>query len=96
MGQRKLHIACYDVSRPSRLRAALEVTRRYATGGQKSVHECWVTATERADLLQMLCFVIDESEDRVLMVRLDPRRRTVTLGVAVSPVDDDCIVLGAA
>jgi len=96
MTQRKLHIACYDVARPSRLRAALAVTRGYATGGQKSVHECWVTTIEQADLLQTLCWVIDEAEDRVLLVRLDPRRHTVTLGVAVSPVDDDCIVLGVA
>jgi CRISPR-associated protein Cas2 len=96
MSKRRLHIACYDVASPSRLRAALQVTRRYATGGQKSVHECWIDDMEVGSLLQMLCWVIDESEDRVLIVRLDPRRAAVVLGIAMSPVDAECIVLGAA
>jgi CRISPR-associated protein Cas2 len=96
MPYRAVHLACYDVSSPSRLKAALDVSRRYATGGQKSVHECWLTAAEHGDLLNVLANVIDEDEDRVLLVRLDGRRQVIPLGAARSPADNDCIVIGAA
>jgi hypothetical protein len=43
MTQRILHLACYDVAEPRRLVAALKLTRAYATGGQKSVHELYLT-----------------------------------------------------
>ncbi len=95
MSQRRLFLACYDVTRPSRLRAALAVSRQFATGGQKSVHECWVTPWERRDLLHLLSLVIDPDADRVLLVRLDGQRRVITLGAALSPADADCIVIGA-
>ncbi|MCU0757095.1 MAG: CRISPR-associated endonuclease Cas2 [Xanthomonadales bacterium] len=95
MRQRRLVLACYDVTRPSRLRAALAVSRRFATGGQKSVHECWVTRWERHELQHLLSLVIDPDADRVLLVHLDGQRRVITLGAALSPVDADCIVIGA-
>ncbi len=94
MPHRALHLACYDVACPDRLRAALDVSRRFATGGQKSVHECWLTDAERHDLLRRLRRVIVESEDRVLIVALDPRRDAIPLGAATSPVDRDVIVIG--
>ncbi len=43
MLNRCLYLIAYDVRVPNRLVAALHLTRRYATGGQKSVHECWLT-----------------------------------------------------
>ncbi len=95
MTRRTLHLTCYDISAPNRLKAALEVSKRFATGGQKSVHECWLAETERADLLYMLAHVIDEHEDRVLIVSLDGRRDVVPLGTARSPCDQDYILIGA-
>lgn len=96
MTMRRLHVVCYDIRTAVRRRAALKISRRYATGGQKSVHECWVDRAERAHLLQMLQLAIHERTDRIMMVRLDPHRSTITLGAAHSPVDAECIVLGAA
>jgi CRISPR-associated protein Cas2 len=96
MAYRTVHLACYDVASPSRLKAALHVSRRYATGGQKSVHECWLTSAEHGDLLNMLANVLDEDEDRALLVRLDGRRQVIPLGAARSPTDQACIVIGAA
>jgi len=49
---RDLYLAAYDVVAPRRLRAALDLMRGYATGGQYSVHECWLTAAERAQLVK--------------------------------------------
>lgn len=36
------YLAAYDVSDPKRLQQALHVLRDYATGGQKSVFECFL------------------------------------------------------
>ncbi len=89
MTTRQLHLACYDVSSPSRLARALKLARRYATGGQKSVHELFLTEAERDTLVQDMRQLLDLSTDRFLLLRLDPRSRVHTLGRAVQPADPD-------
>jgi len=84
---RSLYLAAYDVAEARRLRAALELVKGYSTGGQKSVHECFLTDGEKARLLQDMALVLEEDEDSFLLLRLDPRARTLTLGKAVEPVD---------
>ena len=58
MNQRQLYLAAYDISSPSRLRLGLKVLRRYASGGQKSVFECFLNASEKASLLAEIDAVI--------------------------------------
>lgn len=87
METRSLYLAAYDVSDPGRLRAALELVKGYSTGGQKSVHECFLTAGERAWLLGRMKGLLEEAEDSFLLLRLDPRARVLTLGRAIEPVD---------
>ncbi|HXF44581.1 MAG TPA: CRISPR-associated endonuclease Cas2 [Burkholderiaceae bacterium] len=87
---RDLYLAAYDVAAPRRLRAALDLVRGYATGGQYSVHECWLTAAERAQLIADAESILDPEEDRLLLVRLDPRGAAITLGVAQRPADPSC------
>lgn len=89
MTQRQLHLACYDVSCPRRLTRALKLARRYATGGQKSVHELFLTEAERDALVQDMRHLLDLSTDRFLLLRLDPRSKVHTLGKAVPPADPD-------
>lgn len=84
MTNRDLYLVAYDVRDESRLRAALYLARRYATGGQKSVHECWLTEAEKGELITALCQVLEE-EDALLVMRLDPRQTVTTLGRAVAP-----------
>lgn len=43
MKNRRLYLISYDISDAKRLRAALKLVRAYATGGQLSVHECWLS-----------------------------------------------------
>ncbi|MCX8049877.1 MAG: CRISPR-associated endonuclease Cas2 [Methylohalobius sp.] len=93
MTNRDLYLVAYDVREPSRLRAALYLTRRYATGGQKSVHECWLTEAEKGELITELCQVLEE-EDSLLLLRLDPRQTVTTLGRAVAPSDPDWFYVG--
>src|SRR5712675_2485895 len=71
--QRILYLVAYDISHPRRLARALKTVRAYATGGQKSVHECWLLPGELATLKRDLEAVIDAGEDSALFVRLDPR-----------------------
>ena len=94
MAQRTLHLACYDISEPRRLSAALKLTRAYATGGQKSVHELYLTVAERSTLVDDMSVLMDLDTDRFLLLRLDPRSRVHTLGKAVAPSDPDYFYVG--
>ena len=85
--QRHLYLVAYDICHPRRLARALKTVRAYATGGQKSVHECWLEPGELAVLKRDLEAVIDAGEDSVLFVRLDPRLKPRILGIARPPVD---------
>jgi len=94
MSKRVLYLAAYDVSDPTRLRKALQVVKEYATGGQKSVYECYLSDAERTRLLRDLGLVLDEREDRFMLLRLDPRSRVRILGIAVKPADPDYFYVG--
>lgn len=89
MTQRQLHLACYDIACHRRLSRALKLARRYATGGQKSVHELFLTEVERDTLVADMHQLLDLSTDRFLLLRLDPRSRVYTLGKAIQPADPD-------
>jgi len=85
MSKRQLFIAAYDISDSKRLRKVLKVVRAYASGGQKSVYECFLTMNEKSSLLAEVCAVMDVSEDRFFLLKLDTRCRVITLGKAVPP-----------
>jgi CRISPR-associated protein Cas2 len=92
--ERKLYLAAYDVSAPARLARALEVVRGYASGGQKSAYECWLTDREWWALNHGIAEIIDPAEDRFALFRLSPRRPLITLGVAEPPADPDLLYFG--
>ena len=94
MAERDLYLAAYDVAAPSRLAAALALVRGYATGGQKSVHEVFLTPAERRELVHAMSLLLDEEEDRFFLLRLDPRARTYALGLAARPADPDYFYVG--
>jgi len=88
------YLLAYDVSDPRRLRGALKLARGYATGGQRSVHECFLTGAERRALLAAYDELLDFDSDRLLLLRLDPRSRTYALGTAMPPADPGYFYLG--
>ena len=94
MNERDFYLAAYDIAEPRRLAAALQTVRAYATGGQKSVHECFLTAGERNDMTHQMSLLIDEETDRFLLLRLDPRARIHVLGRATPPADPGYFYLG--
>ncbi|MDO8844625.1 CRISPR-associated endonuclease Cas2 [Methylicorpusculum sp.] len=94
MTQRQLYLAAYDISCNRRLRRALFVLRSYASGGQKSVFECFLTATEKAQLLEDIGLVIDPDEDRFILLKLAGVKHIRTLGKAVLPQDGSFYYVG--
>lgn len=94
MAERTLHIAAYDIADHARLREALYVLKHYASGGQKSVFECFLTAAERQALLRDVREVLDLEEDRFLLLPLGSADGIRTLGIGVAPADPDYYFVG--
>lgn len=94
MPQRDLYFAAYDIREPRRLRAALQLIRAHATGGQKSAHELFLSPAQRQTLVEDMSVLIDLDTDRFLLLRLDPRSRVHTLGKALAPADPDYFYIG--
>lgn len=87
MDNRDLYLAAYDICAPDRLRDALNLVKAFATGGQKSVFECFLSPAERRRLLTDMGEALDLAEDTFLLLRLDPRAKVIVLGRAVAPED---------
>lgn len=94
MSERKFYLALYDVANPGRLAATLDVVRNHSYGGQKSAYEVYLSDSEKHDLLSILAVLLDEQEDRFLLLQLDPRAKIYTLGIAEEPADDDFFYIG--
>lgn len=90
MPVRRLVIAAYDIAAPRRLKRALKHCTDFATGGQKSVHECWVTHAERRALCAGLARICDPVADRWVVADVGAKASLITLGrarVASPPTD---------
>ena len=94
MPKRHLYVAAYDVADPARLRRALALAKEFATGGQKSVFECFLSRTEHAELTDRMAGLLDSGEDRFTLLRTEPRARSEVLGIAVPPADPDWFYVG--
>lgn len=94
MSDRDLYLAAYDVADRKRLRASLDFVKGYATGGQKSFYEIFLTPAEKAELMHQMALILDEDSDRFFLLKLDPRSRVYTLGVAVPPADPPYFYVG--
>ena len=91
---RHLFLVGYDIASARRRRQALKAVKGHAIGGQKSLYECWLTAGELQQAMAALRALIDPLEDRVVLVRLDPRAAIHTLGVAIKPQDGEFFYAG--
>jgi len=94
MTNRQLYLAAYDISCNRRLRKALYVLRAYSSGGQKSVFECFLTPSERAQLLEDIDRIINPVEDRFILLKLAGAKHIHTLGKAVVPQDGSFFYVG--
>lgn len=87
MVERTLHIIAYDIASDARRARALKACKAYGIGGQKSVHECFLSRRERRDLEAALKRIMDRKTDRLLVIRMDPRTVIHALGRAEPPPD---------
>ncbi len=94
MAKRLLYLVCYDVRCPRRLARTLQVVKSWSTGGQKSVHECWLAERELALLERELLEVIDPAVDSLLVLRPDLSAGVRILGIAVRPRDPRFLFIG--
>ncbi|WP_114374592.1 CRISPR-associated endonuclease Cas2 [Elioraea thermophila] len=93
MPERVLFVFAYDITSPKRLRRALHACRAFASGGQKSAHECFLTEAERFALLRRLDGLIHPRHDRLIALRLDPRSPPRCLGIARPPRDQRVLII---
>lgn len=91
---RALYLAAYDVRHPLRLQEAVTVLKNVASGGQKSVFECFLNARERDTLLDEVATVLDLTEDSFVLVPLRTTETPRPLGVGLEPVDTDFFYVG--
>ena len=94
MSKRSLFIAAYDVVSNSRRQQVHGAVKAYATGGQKSVYECFLTPMERKTLLVQTRRLINEREDRFALLRVEERTKPILLGIAIPPADPDFYYVG--
>ena len=94
MPKRSLFIAAYDAASPARLRRVHRVVKAFATGGQKSVFECFLSPIERKTLLVNAREFINEREDRFALLRVEERAAPVLLGIATPPADPHFYYVG--
>lgn len=90
---RCLYLCSYDIRKAKRLRKGLRILKDYAGGGQYSVFECYLTDTEKAQLLKRMQRAL-ENEDSFMILPLKRERAMYTLGTAVAPLDGDFYYLG--
>jgi CRISPR-associated protein Cas2 len=88
MPARVFYLVAYDIRDPGRLAKVLEVVKAWSTGGQKSVHECWLDARELDALERELLAVIDARFDSLVIIRPDSPKAVRTLGIATRPRDE--------
>lgn len=79
MSKRRLWILLYDISDAKRLRQVLALAKNYRSGGQYSVHECWLLPTELTKLKQQLKAIIDARHDRCLLLPVRQRAMPAVL-----------------
>ncbi len=94
MPKRSLYIAAYDISSPSRLRRVHHQVKGFATGGQKSVFECFLTPAERKQLIFQACTRMDEKEDRFALLRVEERICPFLYGIALPAQDPEFYYVG--
>ena len=94
MSKRSLFIAAYDVACSARRHQVHCAVKAHATGGQKSVYECFLTPTERKTLLVQARRLINEREDRFALLRVEERAAPVLLGIATPPADPHFYYVG--
>ena len=93
MPKRDLILLAYDVSDDGRRARMLGAIRGFGIDSQLSVHECRLTPGERREIWARLT-ALASLDDRLLMLRLDPRSRVEMLGTPRKLLDETLHYMG--
>lgn len=85
---RQLFLVAYDIRNSRRLYRIHRILKDYASGGQRSAFECYLSAAERKELLERAGVEINSNEDTFLIIRITSPQTVKTLGKAVKPADE--------
>lgn len=91
---RQLYLVAYDIRDPKRLHQVHKVLKEFASGGQKSAFECYLSEGEGKELISRVKQCMDVEEDSFLVIALTDRDAVSTLGIATKPVDELYTYLG--
>lgn len=91
---RRLFVAAYDVHERKRRARVRRVVNEYASGGQKSAYECWLTAQECRKLHANVAGMLDLSKDSFALLPVQGEETFVGLGIASGPVDPEVTYVG--
>lgn len=91
--KRTVYLVAYDVREPKRLQLMRQTVKDFACGGQKSVFECWLSSTEKQQLVQRSQQVM-VAEDAFLLVQLSVKNTLYCLGVACPLADENFLYVG--
>lgn len=93
MPYRSLYIIAYDISAPDRQRHVRRLLQGYATGGQKSLFECWLTAAEYRRVCKIAVDNIDPGTDRLHIFHLGEKSTPRLLGKATQILQEPFIIM---
>lgn len=79
---RDLYLIAYDIADGKRLALVTRYMKGWKATGQKSFCECWLTPAERRSVLANLADLIDQTQDRIHLLQLDPRMEPRLFGRA--------------
>ena len=84
----RVFLLAYDICDTARLRRVGRTVKGWRACGQKSVAECWLTEAQLHNVCTALRSQIVADEDRLHIVRLDPRQAILLFGIASRPSRD--------
>ncbi|NNM52174.1 MAG: CRISPR-associated endonuclease Cas2 [Pseudomonadales bacterium] len=91
---RRLCLVAYDVRSPKRLHKILHIVNDYASGGQKSVKECYLSRPEVKSLIMRATAILDLDQDSFMIIPLVSNKSVYLLGKARMPLSSEYVYLG--
>ena len=89
---RRLFVVSYDIRDKKRLKRALGVVRDYASGGQYSCYECYLSTAEQLELIGRMQQIMAD-EDGLFVIEISQPYIVTTLGKAQLPQDLEIFIL---
>ncbi len=88
MSRKKPIIIAYDISKNKIRGKVFRILKEWRIGGQKSVHECWLTKRQAEELFLQISELLNMATDTLLMVWLANHRRVLHRGLGKDSINN--------